>query len=148
MAYKTKKTGMQQVIINLLNETDPKALWQTDELANELGVKIKAAENAVYNAWTLGRICRHKEKSSEGKVRYAAKISDKDNLLFENRPVSGAGTSNKQKKRKNIYATSKEVRMAFAEVQRSLMRLEDAVMDKIADAEEMDKNLTKLRNLL
>lgn len=147
MTYVTQKTGMQQKVINLLTETDPKALWTTQEIAEELDVETKKVENAVYNAWTLGKICRHAEKEA-GKVRYAAKITGANNLLYEQRPINVANANSKPKKRKGSYATGKEIRMEFANLQRALMRLEDMVMSKVEDAEETEKNLNKLRNLL
>lgn len=138
---------MQQRIINLLNETDPKALWTPQEVAEALEAASKAVDSAVYNAWMAGKICRHKEKLN-GRVRYAAEISDSNNLLFEARTINGANAGTKLKKRKGSYTTGKEIRMMFAEMQRLLMRLEDAVMSKVDNAEETEKNLNKLRNLL
>ncbi len=147
MTYKTAKTGMQKRVTELLAADDPKALWTTHEIAEALDVQAKSVENAVYNAWMAGKVCRHKEKEA-GKVRYAAKISSADKVLYEKRPTNNTNAAYKPKKRKGHQATGKEIRMLFAEMQRSLMRLEDAVMSKIDDAEETEKNMNKLRNLL
>jgi len=147
MTYKTAKTGIQQRIVDLLRDNDPKALWTVDDLKEVLDDKQKSIDNAVYIAWQSGKICRHKEREL-GKVRYAFKIADKDKLLFEERPTNGSSSTTKPKKRKGYQVTAKEVRMLFAEMQRKLMQLEDSVMARIEEADETEKNLNKLRNLL
>ncbi len=147
MTNKTAKIGMQQRIVDLLIDGDPKALWTIAEIAEELGAEEKQIANAVYNAWMLDKICRHSIKDA-GKIRYAMKIADKDKVMFEGRKTINPNAGYKPKKRKGSQATAKETRMMFADVQRSLMRLEDAVMSKVDDAEETEKNLNKLRNLL
>ncbi len=139
--------GMQQIIIDLLVADDPNALWTIAEIAETLEFEEKQIANAVYNAWILGKICRHTIKDS-GKVRYAMKIADKDKVIYEDRKPINPNANGKPKKRKGSHSTGKEIRMMFADAQRSLMRLEDAVMSKVEDAEETEKNITKLRNLL
>jgi len=146
---KEASRGISTKIINTMSTASkPTECWTIQEVADELGVENKQVANAIHRLWIEGKLQRHIQSGDGGLARYAMDIPAADRKNYVPRSESPPAKGYIPKKRRGNTITAKEVRMMFAEVQRKLMQLEDVVMARIENAEETEKNLTKLRNLL
>lgn len=142
-------TLQQQFIAIMKGQGKPTDLWSVADMMEATGlVKIKV-DNAMANAWRTGKIDRHKINGDSGGAymgfsRYALKLKDSDKQDY----VASSGRGTSFAKRKGPKATPKEIRMAFMQVQNSLAKLEDMIMPIIEQAEDKDKILNKLKNML
>ena len=146
MAGKKGGGTLQAEIIKMMGEkAGPTDLWVRDEVMAEMDITdIRQAENALYNAWRSGKIYRHKDQTEDKQFQYALKIKEADRRSSSDIKVYSPGA----KKRKGTKPTAKEIRMAFMEVQRAFTRLEDLVMPVIESAEDRDKVLDRLKNII
>jgi hypothetical protein len=145
-------TLQQQIIEVMTDSAKPTELWLIADIMDSLGITKVQADNALANAWKTNKICRHKINANPdavygGSARYALKIKEEDKQYYSVSPRASA-ISPTGKKRKGQKASAKEIRFAFVEMQRALTRLEDLIMPVVEDAEEKDKALEKLRNIL
>lgn len=147
-----KKGGgtLQQDFIRIMNEQGKSSdLWTVADMMEASGINKTKTDNAMANAWRTGKIDRHKDNiktgSGWGVARYALKLKDSDKQVYVVNPIGG-GTN--PAKRRGANATPKEIRMAFMQVQNSLAKLEDMIMPIIEQAEDKDKILNKLKNML
>jgi len=136
---------IQARILKIIGEkAEPTELWSTSDLMAEPELKgltkIQVSNSLTY-AYELGKVFKHKIKIKHGAGQYALEIHPND------RYVAGATTSGGGKK-KGQKTSAKEIRYAFADLQRSIARLEDLIMPVIENAEEKDKALAKLKSIL
>lgn len=152
----TKRGGgtLQPQIIKMMEEkAKPTELWTVTDVMDEMGLTKVQADNAMANAWKSNKICRHRlngdpDSGYGGFARYAIKIKEADKQIYSAKPRGPNSTPPSAKKRKGQKASSKEIRMAFVDMQRALTRLEDLIMPVIESSEETDKALARLKNIL
>jgi len=140
---------LQKQFIKIMEEQGkPTDFWTVADMVEASGYDKRQVDNAMGNAWRACKIERHRDNAAAatgwGAARYALKVKDEDRKVYTPTPAGVAGHA----KRRGIKATPKEIRMAFMQVQNSLAKLEDMIMPIIEDAEEKDKMLNKLKNML
>lgn len=138
----------KQFIAIMTEQGKPTDFWTVADMMEVSGYDKRQVDNAMGNAWRAGKIHRHKDNDKAatgwGTARYALKVKDADRRIYTPSPAGVAGHA----KRRGVKATPKEIRMAFMQVQNSLAKLEDMIMPVVEEAEEKDKVLNKLKNML
>lgn len=146
-----KGSGTLQVefIAIMTEQGKPSDLWTVADMMEATGLTKTKVDNGMANAWRTGKIDRHRENLDSGggwgAARYALKLKDSDKRIYVVNPV---GSGSNPAKRRGANATPKEIRMAFMQVQNSFAKLEDMIMPIIEQAEDKDKILNKLKNML
>lgn len=136
---------LQAQLIEKLEE-EPKALWTRDDVMEYLEVEERAAENALYNAWRTGKICRHVDRHPENNLyQYALKIPTLKSAVYE---MSNRGQSTPTgKKKKGQLPTAREVRTMFAQTQNQMAKMEDMMIAVVEEYEELEKMINKIKNI-
>ena len=141
-------TLQAQFIKIMEGQGKPTDLWTVADMVEASGYDKRQVDNAMGNAWRAGKIERHRDNAAAatgwGAARYALKVKDADRKVYTPTPAGSSGPT----KRRGVKATTKEIRMAFMQVQNSLAKLEDMIMPIIEEAEDKDKILNKLKNML
>ena len=145
MAGNMKGAGsaQQEILASLKECGKPTDLWSVNDISEQMGVQSKKIENAVYNLYIKGKLCRHRNKSDENQIQYALKIKDDDRVTYE-----APAEKRSYVARRGQKASAKEIRVAFVEIQRAFTRLEDLIMPVIESAEEKDKAQARLKSVL
>jgi len=140
----------ERVLKAMTDQGEATDLWTANNLKDALGIDLKSAANKIATLHLDGQVFRHQMNGTQGRARYALDIpiEDRRQIKSASYTATKTGSGYKPKKRKGHQSTPKEIRMLFAELQRNLIQLEDAVMARIDEAFETEKNLDKLRNLL
>jgi len=141
--------GLQKQFINIMKEQGkPNDLWSVIDMMDASGKTKMQVDNALANAWKSNKITRHRingdSDTGMGFARYALNLKDTDKQDYV-APVQSHGSPIK---RRGIKANAKEIRMAFMNVQNAIAKLEDMIMPVIESAEEKDKALARLKNIL
>lgn len=139
--------NLQARIVELMTEKGkPTDLWTYEDVMTEFDdLNKRQAENALYNAFLTGKIYRHKDANEDKQIQFALQIKEGNRFIKITGPRN---MSPGPKKRKGVKPTAKEIRMAFMDLQRAFTRLEDLVMPVVESAEDKDKALERLRNIL
>lgn len=141
-------TLQKQFVAIMEEQGKPTDFWTVEDMVKASGYDKRQVDNAMGNAWRGGKIERHRDNAPSatgwGAARYALKVKDADRKIYSPTPAGSSGPT----KRRGVKATPKEIRMAFMQVQNSLAKLEDMIMPVVEDAEEKDKVLNKLKNML
>lgn len=143
MAQKKREMtiGLRQKVMSQLNAT-PTKLYTHNDIERILKINAKAATNATYNLFRDGLIQRHVNKSKDGLYQYAIKISEGKSVKYE-----AQQTNKSSQKKKKPAITLREVRMAFAQTQNQLAKLEDIISQIMEENDEFNKMFNKIRNL-
>ena len=125
-------------------EKNPKKLYTKQTMMKLLGVEERPAENALYNAWRTGKICKHVDPCPEtGYQQFALKIPGTKAAVYQ-KLERGSGT---KKRKKSQMPTAREIRTMFAQTQNQLAKMEDMMVAVVEEAETLEKMMTRIRNL-
>jgi len=144
-AIKKGNGTIQQQMLALMKGDSPTTLWTRDDFMNELGIEMRPAENACYNAWKSGKIYRHKDKDENKLFSYALSIKEQHREMYQ--PTTGA-TPGPARKKKSKMITAKELRKLFAAHMNSSAQLEDIVLELVDRLEELEKSHEKIKQLI
>ena len=143
----TRRYGQVAGYIDKTFKKNPTKLYTVADLIND-EYNEKALITALWRQHKNGKIMRHKEKSEDGKYRYALEIADENAVEYvEKSPLAGKAQKGGTKKRGQKH-TAKEIRTMFAQTMNQLAKLEDMVSDIVELAEDTDKTMQKIENLL
>lgn len=149
MATTAGGAGTLQAQIVELFKTSPKKLYTKFDIMEQFDIEERPAENGLYNAFRLGKIMRHIDKCGEtGVWRFALSVPEsKADVYVKNEAKSASMTKGAKRKKGKSYS-SREIRTAFAQAMNTLAQLEDMVSTVVDLAEDTEKKMLKIENLL
>lgn len=150
MARSAPRKGIAKETMKLLGQ-NPKDLWTwADLLENLPDANEKAVQNCIHRLYVEGKVKRHiDDEEDTRRKRYAIDIPPSKCDEYVKSDYKTSGVSRKKGKRgsKSSYS-SREIRTAFAQAMNTLAQLEDMVSTVVDLAEDTEKKMQKIENLL
>ena len=143
MANKMGRSGITGKVMDLLKAT-PNALWTWEDILNELPEENeRSVQNCIHRLYVKGDVMRHiKPEEETNRNRYAIHIPEKNRAEYIKTEYKGVS------RKKGTLPNSREIRTAFAQAMNQLAKLEDMVTSVVDLAEDTEKKMKKIENLL
>lgn len=146
---KTLRTGITKQVMDLLR-AEPKDLWTWGDILEEIPESNeKAVQNCIHRLYVEGKVMRHIDSEEETRRRrYAMEITPAKRDDYVKIEYTNTGKTTPIKRKKGSLPSSKEIRTAFAQTMTQLAKLEDMVSDVVELAEDTERKMKKIENLL